>query len=95
MSEASGGLVLEDFVGATLRICLGPRRVLKGVLVAVDCHANYLLDKVVEHNEEMVRELGLVSVPSKSVVSVKMDSSQFNKIRDERISIKGKMVKDT
>ncbi|QLL34487.1 hypothetical protein HG536_0G03490 [Torulaspora globosa] len=68
-------LRLPDFIGSTLHISLGDKRVLTGTLMAMDCQLNLLLDHVRETrlDDGNQRLLGLVSVPRATISSIKLD----------------------
>lgn len=84
MASELAQIDLNDLLGATLRVEVGPDRVLYGVLVALDCHANYLLDRVVERRGGRERELGLVSVPSEAVGNVKIEAATLRRVREAK-----------
>lgn len=79
-------LKLHDLLGQALYVQLDDTRSLVGKLVAIDCGANFLLDEVMETNEQHSRNLGLVSVPFKTVQSVKIKSSLMTNIKERRAS---------
>lgn len=75
------GLKLPDFVGSTLFIILQNDRVLKGSLMALDAQLNLLLDHVQEHTGDgNQRTLGLVSVPRKTIQSIKLPQVELHQL---------------
>ncbi|AMD20626.1 HDL118Cp [Eremothecium sinecaudum] len=92
MKGLTEGLELADFVGATLRVQVSAERILEGVLVAIDHHCNQLLDKVKEQNKGTVRELGLVSVPWDSVMSIKISTDQIKEIGNRKVALSQAIV---
>ncbi|AGO12313.1 AaceriAEL047Cp [[Ashbya] aceris (nom. inval.)] len=88
MASELGQIDLTDLLGSTLRVEVGADRVLYGVLVALDCHANYLLDRVVERRGGCERELGLVSVPSETVGNVKIHAATLHRLRESKAAFR-------
>lgn len=75
------GLRLSDFVGCTLYVNLHNDRVLKGSLMALDAQLNLLLDHVQEHTgDDNRRTLGLVSVPRKTILSIKLPKAELDQL---------------
>lgn len=73
-------LKLPDFIGCTLYIYLGNDRILRGSLVALDSQLNLLLDHVQERTDNSERLLGLVSIPQKSITSIKMPKDKLTQL---------------
>lgn len=74
-------LKLPDFVGCTLYVVLHKNRILKGSLMALDAQLNLLLDHVQEHTDDgNQRSLGLVSVPRKTIQSIKLPEGELNQL---------------
>lgn len=75
-------LRLPDFVGSTLHVALGDKRVLTGTLMAMDCELNLLLDHVQETrlDDGNQRLLGLVSVPRGSISSIRLDRGRLQQL---------------
>lgn len=71
MSEVDS-LTLQDLLGEKLYIELDETRSLVGLVKAIDCKANLLLDDVLEKVDGHERKLGLVSVPFASVKNIRM-----------------------
>lgn len=79
-------LELSDFIGSTILVQVDVDRILEAVLMAIDSHANQLLDKVCEYHRGAVRELGLVSVPFDTIMSVKIAASRVEWLLSEKRS---------
>lgn len=75
-------LRLPDFIGSTLYVSLGDKRVLVGTLVAMDCQLNLLLDHVQEIrlDDGNERLLGLVSVPRSTISSIKLTRTGLDRL---------------
>lgn len=75
-------LKLPDFIGSSLYISLGDKRVLTGILVAMDCQLNLLLDHVQETrlDDGNERLLGLVSVPRSSISSINLERGRLEQL---------------
>lgn len=85
------GLKLPDFVGCTLYVSLQSDRVLRGSLMALDAQLNLLLDHVQEHTGDGNRRmLGLVSVPRRTILSIKLPESEL----DQLIKYKQNLLKN-
>lgn len=85
--ELWNGLKLHNFIGSSLVVCVSETRYLKGLLIATDCKLNLLLDKVKEINHGMERNLGLVSIPIESIISISMERAHMNSLLDMRREI--------
>ncbi|CCK73479.1 Mak31p NDAI_0G04960 [Naumovozyma dairenensis CBS 421] len=89
-------LKLGDFIGCTLYITLSKERFIQGTLVAVDSQANLLLDYVWERTitkditnaKYNDRLMGLVSVPSDTIMSIKITKTKVNKL----VTLKNEML---
>lgn len=83
-------LVPSDLIGSQLTITLNTKpehRELTGVLLALDNKPNLLLQNVIEvtkqtadAKEQNRRDLGLVSVPANTIESVRVVTSELEKI---------------
>lgn len=90
-------LALEDIIGNTLYITVtyDPHVVLRGKVEAIDAQANLLLDLVQELStvdSTKSRELGLVSVPRESIVSVRMEQAALQRRMDLKQDLLSKVI---
>lgn len=77
----------ESFIGSNLRINLVDDRLLDGILTVIDPFGNILLsnawetsiDKLNSANKNR-RDLGLVSVPRKSILNISIDQKTHKSI---------------
>lgn len=72
------------YIGTNLRIKTADGRLLDGVLTVIDPFGNLLLSNVKEMSQDRLnvdrikeRELGLVSVPRETIVTVMQDKKQL------------------
>lgn len=70
----------DKYIGATLQVDLDDNRVLEGVLTVIDPFGNLLISNTYESSVDRLdpkklhrRELGLVSIPRKTIRTIKMD----------------------
>lgn len=86
-------LRVSDFIGSTLFIEIDDDRSLQGILVAVDCQMNLLLDHVHEHTKSIgSRTLGLVSVPQYTIKNIKISQAKFNALVDFKKELQRNIV---
>ncbi|EGW32092.1 uncharacterized protein SPAPADRAFT_138491 [Spathaspora passalidarum NRRL Y-27907] len=76
-----------QFIGANLHVRVVDSRILEGILTVIDPFGNLLLSNVYEtsvdrlNNKNLhVREIGLVSVPRETIVSIKVDRKTHKNI---------------
>lgn len=81
----------SKYIGSNVYILLNDQRQLTGILTVIDPFGNILLSNVVEeskdklnHEKTHTREIGLVSVPKDTVVSIKMQRKEWGKIHEPR-----------
>lgn len=73
----------QRFIGSQFRVKLEDSRALTGILTVVDPFGNLLLSEVVEDSDDLIdntphrRELGIVSVPRSTIVSIEMEAKSF------------------
>ncbi|CAI4057252.1 hypothetical protein N7582_000812 [Saccharomyces uvarum] len=85
-------LKLSDFIGSTLIVSLAEGRILIGSLVAVDAQMNLLLDHVEERIGSGSRMMGLVSVPRRSVQSIKITKPMLRDLTANKFELMGSIV---
>ncbi|CAI1875907.1 hypothetical protein SEUBUCD646_0C00910 [Saccharomyces eubayanus] len=85
-------LKLSDFIGSTLIVSLAEDRILIGSLVAVDAQMNLLLDHVEERIGSGSRMMGLVSVPRRSVQSIKITKPMLRDLAANKFELMGNIV---
>ncbi|CAK9441747.1 uncharacterized protein LODBEIA_P56150 [Lodderomyces beijingensis] len=85
--EKKEAVTPDRFIGANLHVTINDTRVLEGILTVIDPFGNLLLSNVQETSRDKfnshklhVREIGLVSVPRKTIVSVKVDQRTHKSI---------------
>jgi len=76
----------SDLIGTELKIKIKDQRELIGILLALDNKPNFLINNVIEYSTQEgklnKRELGLVSVPFDSIITVKINNSDLEKTID-------------
>jgi small nuclear ribonucleoprotein (snRNP)-like protein len=88
----------KDLIGLTLRVEITDSRVLTGVLLALDNRPNLLLTNVSESSQQrllskpndlqtVTRSLGLVSVPYETIKTVKVATSEVEKLAEWASSV--------
>lgn len=85
--SASATISPSRFIGANLHVKVNDSRLFEGVLTVIDPFGNLLLSNVYEtsidrlNNKNLhVREIGLVSIPRETIVSIKVDSKTHSHI---------------
>lgn len=79
----------SKYIGHDVYVELKDERLLSGILIAIDPFGNLLVSNVTEKSKDKVnknsihtREIGLVSVPRHSLVSIKMKRNDWYKIHN-------------
>ncbi|RLV95235.1 hypothetical protein JA1_001232 [Spathaspora sp. JA1] len=77
----------SQFIGSNLHVRVVDSRILEGILTVIDPFGNLLLSNVYEtsvdrlNNKNLhVREIGLVSIPRETIVSIKIDKKTHQSI---------------
>ncbi|CDK29749.1 unnamed protein product [Kuraishia capsulata CBS 1993] len=66
-----------DYISLPFRVTVVDGRVLEGRLLAIDDESNLLVTDVKEHTGEETRDLGLVSVPRKTIVKLEVEEKEY------------------
>lgn len=69
-----------DYISLPLRISITDGRIVTGVLLAIDDESNLLLTNVYEYMAGNQRDLGMVSVPRKTILKVEASSDEYSKL---------------
>lgn len=70
----------KDYISLPLRISIIDGRIITGVLLAIDDESNLLMTNVYEFKAEIQRDLGMVSVPRKTILKVEASSDEYRKL---------------
>lgn len=72
----------DKYIGAHFTIDLKDKRIVDGVLTAVDPFGNILLSNAFESNEKSRRDIGLVSVPRSTIDKISINEKTYKQLKE-------------